>query len=187
MLDRLISIGAGLALAVGFAVAAASPALGAGSCTLTAPATVRVGDQVVITGTGFPAATAVDVNLAVDGGTQDSFSVQSDSAGGLTITLTPEAADVGTTTVSARVGATCSATATFTVVGATGAAPTPASTASANRAAASSGPGAAPRTDAVPVAGIRPAIMSSTAWLLALTCLALGLGSVVVGRRQRDR
>jgi hypothetical protein len=186
MLDRLISIGAGAALAAGFAVMAASPALGAGSCSLSAPATVRVGDQVVITGTGFPAATAVDVDLALDGGTPDSFSVQSDSTGGLTITLTPEAADVGATTVTARAGTTCSATAAFTVIGSTGTAPTPAATASAPG-AASSAPGAAPRTDAVPAMDSRPGGGISTAWLLALTCLALGLGSVAVGRRRRDR
>jgi hypothetical protein len=187
MLDRLVSIGAGGVLVVGLLVATGGQVLAAGSCALSAPATVRVGDQVVIRGTGFPAATAVAVTLTVAGGPPDAFSVQSDPTGGLAITLTPEPADVGATTVTARAPSACSATTTFTVIGEAGAAPTPAATPAASLAAPSTAPSTAPRTDAVAAAARRPGTGDSSAWLLAFICLAIGLGSLAFGRQRQAR
>ena len=187
MLDRLVSIGAGGVLAIGLLASSGGQVLAAGSCALSAPASVRVGDQVVIRGTGFPAATAVDVTLSIAGGSPDALSVQSDPAGGLAITLTPEPADVGTTTVTARAGSACSATTKFTVVGAAGAAPTPEPTPAASLAAPSSAPSTAPRTDAVAVAARLPGTGDPSPWLLALICLGVGLGSLAFGRQRQAR
>ncbi|MBI3748724.1 MAG: hypothetical protein HY262_07755 [Chloroflexi bacterium] len=186
MLARLLSIVSGAALAVGLP-GTAGPGFGAGGCVPNAPSSARVGSPLEIRGTGFPASSAVDVTFVVDGGTPDAFSIQSEATGRLSISLTPEAADEGVTTVTATSGSACSATVTFTVVGPNDPAPTSAPAASQAAAGTSTAPSSAPRTDTVLAASTDAAVGSSAPWLLALGCLAIGIGSLAAARRRRSR
>jgi hypothetical protein len=148
----------------------------AATCTLSAPATVQVGDSLAIVGSGFPASSSVDISISLDGASPDEFAVQSDGAGAFQISLTPESADIGSTTVVATAGATCSARAVYVVSGT--ATPTPAPAASTPPKSSSGGAGGPPRTDTVgadaspqpdvPVGGLSLAILVVVLGLLGL-------------------
>jgi hypothetical protein len=155
----------------------------AADCALNAPASVRVGTTQVITGSGFPASSAVDVELTVEGGNPDALSVQSSQSGAFEITLTPEAIDIGHTTVVAKAGTTCTATVDFTVVGANATLlPEP----TAAPAGGSSGGGKAPRTDsAAALAELRAS--PPTAWIVGILSLLIGIAGVVATRPARGR
>ena len=132
-----IRIVAAPAFAVGLLVSLWVAPAAAADCALSAPSTVKVDAPLAINGSGFPASSIVDIELTVEGGTTDQFSVQSDAAGGFQISLTPEAADAGRTTIVATAGSACSAQVVSTVLG-------PNETPSA------------PRTDAVALPGDGP-------------------------------
>jgi hypothetical protein len=157
----------------------------AATCALSAPATVQVGSPLAILGSGFPVSSSIDVSIGLQGATPDQFAVQSDGAGAFQINLTPEFADVGTTTVLASAGTTCSAQAVFAVTGAT-ASPTPEATAppggSGNDAS-----GAPPRTDVAIVVTDKAANVPSIGWALALLTLLIGLAGALVTRRTGGR
>lgn len=176
-----IALMASLAL-VWAAFIAAAPAAAA-TCALSAPPNVLVGDAVAINGSGFPASTSVDISVSLDGANPDAFAVQSDGVGRFQISLTPETADIGTTTVVATAGATCSATAVY-VVSAT-ATSTPA--ASATPTSSSGGAGSPPRTDTT-VAGGRPQpAVPLGAYILAIMLIALGVAGMLATRRSIRR
>ncbi len=171
----------GLGLLIPFSVVPVTAA----TCALSAPATVHVGDPLAIVGSGFPASSSIDISIGLQDATADQFSVQSDGAGGFTISLTPEPADAGKTTVVATAGTACSAQAVFTVTGAT-ATPTPEATVAPSE----SGPGATshpPRTDTTPTAGRKTLDAPAIGWALALLTLFIGLGGVTLTRRERGR
>jgi hypothetical protein len=171
----------GLALLIPFSVVPVTAA----TCALSAPATVHVGDPLAILGSGFPVSSSIDISIGLQGATPDQFSIQSDEAGAFTISLTPEPADVGETTVLATAGATCSAQAVFTVTGVT-ATPTPKATVAPSE----SGPGATsnpPRTDTTPTAGRKTLDAPAIGWELALLTLFIGLSGVMLTRRERGR
>lgn len=182
-----------------FVLLLAAPAgVAADSCTLIAPATVKVGTPLSINGTGFPANSNVDIALTLEGGTPDEFAVQSDASGAFVISLTPEAADVGTSTIVARAGTVCTAQTTFTV---TGAAPTPAPTPTPARSASPEGTatpsgvvgGATgvdatpPRSDTSEMGGGWSAGTSPTLWAFALLILAIGVGGLAATARSPRR
>jgi hypothetical protein len=153
----------------------------AAECALRAPAYVNVGTALTIEGTGFPASADVDIALSIEGGGSDAFSVQSDAAGALQISLTPEVIDIGVTTATATAGSTCTAQVTYTVLAA-GA--TPPSTTSASTEAGGTGaaPGA-PRTDSAGLDG--PGGGSPGAWLLGSILIVLGGASLFLTRASR--
>ncbi len=156
----------------------------AATCTLNAPATVNVGMPLDIKGADFPASSTIDVSIGLEGATPDEFSVQSDSGGAFTISLTPELSDVGKTTVVATAGSACTAQAVFTVTG-TATTPTPVATPSP-REPAPTAAGRPPRTDTEPrVPGAPNGPM--TTWALALVVLLIGAGGVLTTRRARQR
>ena len=117
----------------------------AAECALTAPATGRVGIVFAVDGSGFPASATIDIELTVEGGNADEFSIQSDPSGAFEISLTPEAVDEGETTIIASAGSTCTAQITFEILGENEPAPTAEPTAEATAAASPD----APRTDVV--------------------------------------
>jgi hypothetical protein len=127
----------------------------------------------------------VDIEISVQDGGSDEFSVQSDATGHLEISLTLETIDLGVTTVRASAGSACSAQTTYTVLAA-GATPPPAP---AEPPSDSSGTGgeSAPRTDAA--LGFPGTIGQSGNWAFGLILIALGgLGHLVTRaprRRQR--
>lgn len=155
----------------------------AAACALNAPDSVDIGSQLIITGSGFPASTNVDVSLTIEGGAPDEFSVRSDASGSLQITLTPEAADAGITTVAATSGADC----TVQVVVAVGVpVPTvsPEPPSGGTDGVTSGGP--APRTDADLASGTTSGA-PSTGWLLASLLLLIGVGGRYATRPVRHR
>jgi hypothetical protein len=135
----------------------------AAECVLTAPAFGRVGSVFAVNGTGFPASATIDIELTVEGGSPDEFSIQSDPSGEFEITLTPEAVDEGETTVIATAGSACKAEVQFDILGENEPAPTPEPTGEAAGATASPSPGA-PRTDVVPGSAV-DASLGQGAWL----------------------
>lgn len=149
----------------------AGPAAAA-DCTLRAPAYVNVGTPITIEGSGFPAASNVDIGFSIEGGASDAFTIQSDASGTIQIALTPEATDVGGTTVQATAGSACTAQVTYTVLAAGETPPPPASA----EPEGTSGTGAeptAPRTDTE--SGIGGDDWSSAApWVLALALVVVG-------------
>ena len=157
----------------------------AATCALSAPATVKVGTPLDIIGSGFPVSSAVDVSIGLEGATPDDLSVQSDGAGAFTISLVPEPADAGTTTVVATAGTSCSARAVINVVG-TAATPTP-GTSPSSPPAGPAASGAAPPTDTAPAAAAQTADSAATGWALALVILLIGAGGVFTTRRTRHR
>ena len=161
----------------------------AGSCALSAPTTVKVGDPLNIVGSGFPASTAIDLVLKVQGKAGDAFSVQSNSSGGIQISLTPEESDAGVTTVTATAGSTCTATVTFTVVGANAPVPTATATggSSGSAAGASAPPSAAPRTDTISVTTGSSGGPSPMLWLLGGLSVVIGAGGLIATRPARSR
>ncbi len=160
----------------------------AAACALSAPASVDIGTILEIDGSGFASDAIVDVSIAIDGGTPDEFSVPADGNGAFVITFTPEAADMGVTTVIASTGADCTAEAVIGVgVGAPAEAPAPAETPASAEGSAGSGAGApAPRTD-----GLEATASSGTSpsrpWLLAGVLFVIGLGGLFVTRPARSR
>jgi hypothetical protein len=157
----------------------------AATCALSAPGTVLVGSPLAILGSGFPASSSIDISIGLEGATADQFAVQSDGAGAFRINLTPEPADVGTTTVVATAGTTCSAQAVFSVTGTT-ASPTPESTAPPGGSGTdASGP--PPRTDAAIIVADKAANVPSSGWALALLTLLIGLSGALLTRRAGRR
>ena len=173
---------AGVAIVVGlFATAWAAPVAAAG-CTLSAPATVVVGSPFSIDGTGFPTSATVDIKLTLDGGTPDAFSIASDATGAFAISLTPELADVGTTTVVAISGSACRAQVRYTT-----ATSMPASPTSAPSALPESSPGQpAPRTDALRSPGRAQPGFEVTTWI-GFLIVVIGACGLVITRRIQDR
>ena len=163
------------------------PVVAAGGCSLEAPYAIRVGNPLNISGSGFPASTTVDVSLTLDGGSPDAFTVDSNGAGVIQFSLTPETADLGHTTVVATAGSTCSATIEFTVVGSNATLP-PEPTATPGDAGAGSGGGdTAPRTDSAGQAPAGPNALPPTAWLIGVLSLLIGIAGLVATRPARGR
>jgi hypothetical protein len=174
LVASILSVGLVTPLVVASATAA--------TCALSAPGTAPIGAPFTIVGSGFPANTNVDVSLAIDGGSPDAFSAQSDAQGALQIVLTPEAADVGTTVVTATAGAGCTAQATYTVGGTGGVvAPAPTEVAVGNTAA---GP---PRTDGSTLVGGQSGTPRSAVWILGIISLLIGIGGYLASRPARAR
>jgi hypothetical protein len=169
----------------GVASVAVSP-VAAATCTLTAPASVSIGSTLTIDGSGFPASTAVDVSITIEGGSPDEFSAQSDATGAFQISLTPEAADAGMTTVVASAGAGCSAQVVVAVGTTTGGGtPEPTEAGAAGAGAEPSG-GQPPTTDGVSASQTAPASSGVAAWL-ALILLSAGIGGLLLTRPARSR
>lgn len=167
-----IVLAGGLALV--WAASLSIAPVAAATCALSAPAAAQVGDSVVVLGSGFPASTNIDIAISLDGASIDAFAVQSDGGGAFQISLTPEAADIGTTSVVATAGTTCSATAVY-VVSAAGP--------SAQPAASPTTAGRPPRTDtAAAAAALRPGL-SAGSLSLGILIIALGLGGLLGARR----
>lgn len=168
------------AFAVGLLVTLWVAPAAAADCALGAPSTVEVGTPLAIDGTGFPASSSVDIKLTIEGGTTDQFAVQSDAAGGFQITLTPEAADAGKTTIVATAGSVCSARVVSTVLSPND---TPSSSAElAGGTAGANGTPSAPRTDAAAAPGEGPGGAPSNAWLLAVLALIIGVTGLIATR-----
>jgi hypothetical protein len=187
MVARRMQVLAGttLVLVAAFAVTTA-PTLAAPACALSAPAYVNVGTPLTIEGAGFPASSPVNITLSIQGGGSDAFSVQSDASGALGIALTPEAVDVGTTTVVATAGATCTAQVTYTVLeaGATPPAEEPAETPAP--AAEPSAPPSAPSTDALHMAG-NSGTPGLNPWAFAIALVVAGYVGLALTRFGRQR
>ncbi len=187
---RIPMVGASLVVSGLLALLAAGPAGAASGCTLTAPATVRVGDPLNVAGKGFPASSDIDVALVVEGGSPDQFTVQSNATGDFQISLTPEEADAGKTTITANAGKVCSATVTLTVLGANDAAPTPTAAPAGSAGGAAGSRGTAPRTDTA--SGPSGPSGSSGGglpimWVLAALSLAIGAVGLIATRPARSR
>lgn len=165
-----ILLGPGIAAGL-LAILLAVPA-SAADCALTAPAAINVGDPLTIEGSGFPASVAVDIELSIDGAAADAFPVQSDSSGSLQITLTPENADIGTTTVVATAGSTCTAEVTYIVVAAGEQLPQPTPEPTPEPATGGTSP-TAPRTDE----STHPGGQAGTGIAAALALLLLTVGA----------
>ena len=171
---RRARILAGSTFVLGLLVSVLVSPVAAATCALSAPPTVKIGTPLAIKGSGFPASSTIDVALTIEGGTPDAFTVTSDAAGAFQISLTPEAADLGKTTVVTTAGSTCSAKVTYTV---TSSAPV----------AAATGKPLAPRTDAAPVPGDRAPGERLDAWLLAVVVVLIGTFGLVATRPRRSR
>lgn len=176
---------AGSTFMLGLLVSAWVSPVAAADCALSAPATVRVGTPLTINGSGFPVSSAIDVTLTIEGGTPDRFTATSNAAGAFRISLTPEKADLGKTTVVATAGSTCSAQVIYTIVSSS---PTATATAAPRASgAAASGRPTAPRTDAAPPAGDRSPGERLDAWLLAIGALVIGAGGLIATGPSRSR
>jgi hypothetical protein len=172
---------AGSAILMSLLAATSAGPAAAADCALSAPAYVNVGSPLTIEGTGFPASTSVDISFSIDGSASDAFSVQSSPAGVLEIALTPEDADIGVTTVKAKAGSACTASATYAVLAA---GQTPAAS---PKAAASSSPRTgpkAPRTDAED-AVVPTGWSGGTPLGLALALVAVGAAGLWLTRSAR--
>jgi hypothetical protein len=161
---------------VGVMAASASPV--AAACALSAPASVNIGAPLAINGSGYPASTAVDVSITVDGGAPDEFTVQSDANGTFQISLTPEASDAGLTTVVATTGAACTAQA---VIGVGVPAPTEAPGPAEPEAVAP------PRTDALAAVPASTSAARGLPWLMAVALFVLGVVGLYATRPARSR
>lgn len=153
----------------------------AAACALSAPPTVAIGSPLAIEGSGFPASATVDVSLTIEAGAPDEFTVESDATGSFSINLTPEAADVGVTTIAATAGTDCAAQ---VVVGV--GVPAPSETAEATDAPAGAGV-APPRTDTGDAVSETDPDTSSMLWLVAGLLVGLGIGGLYATRPARDR
>ena len=174
---------AGSTFMLGLLVSAWVSPVAAADCALSAPATIRVGTPLTINGSGFPVSSAIDVTLTIEGGTPDRFTATSNAAGAFRISLTPEKADLGKTTVVATAGSTCGAQVIYTIVSS----PPTATAAPRASGAAASGRPTAPRTDAAPPAGDRSPGERLDAWLLAIGALVIGAGGLIATRPRRGR
>lgn len=152
----------------------------AATCTLDAPTTVDIGSPLTINGSGFPASATVDVSLTIEGGSPDTFSVQADASGAFTISLTPEAADLGVTTIVATAGANCTAQ-VLVGVG------VPAPSETTEPTAAAVGAGAAPRTDMGDALAEPDPGSSSMLWLVAGLLFGIGISGLYATRPARNR
>jgi hypothetical protein len=141
----------------------------AAACALSAPDYVNVGTELTIEGSGFPASTGVDIAFSIEGGAADAFTAQSDASGGLLIAFTPEAVDVGATTVTATAGSTCTAEVAYTVLAAGEAPPSEPEPEATDEAVSQP---TAPRTDSV--ATSHAAGTANAGWLLAIALVAIG-------------
>lgn len=177
-----ILVGAAITLSV-LATAWAVPVAGAVTCTLSAPTYVNVGTPLSISGSGFPASSAVDVTFSIDGKESDAFTVQSDASGGLQIALTPEAIDIGVTTVDATAGSSCTAQVVYTVLP-LGATPPP--TTEPEPSSGTGAEAAAPPTDMAPPGSSEPA-ESPDPWFLGFGLLAAGGIGLLLTRRAERR
>jgi hypothetical protein len=158
----------------------AGPAAGA-ECSLSAPSYVNVGTPVTIEGEGFPASSDIDISVSIEGGASDAFSIQSNAGGTLAIALTPEAIDIGVTTIAATAGSVCTAQVTYTVL-ASGQTPPPA-TPTPDDSALGSAPGA-PQTDANEPGGIAEG-QGTPPWMLALWLVGAGIAGLLLTRSTR--
>lgn len=150
----------------------------AATCAMTAPGTAEIGTPIAIEGSGFPASTGIDVSLAIEGGATDNFTVQSDASGAFLISLTPESADVGKTTVAAIAGTTCSAQVEYTVLGA--------GETIAPTAAPAAGGATAPHTDATSTR--RGTVeLPLTALVIGILSFVIGTGGVIATRQAKRR
>ncbi len=174
-----ILLGPGIAAAL-LAMLLAAP-VAAAECALTAPAAVNVGNPLTIEGAGFPASTSVDIELSIDGTAVDSFTQQSDASGNLSISLTPEDADLGTTRVVATAGSTCTAEVTYVVLAAGETLP-PTAEPEGNAGASPT----APRTDASGITDGTKVTNGITA-ALAIVLLAIGAAGLVSTRSRHNR
>lgn len=190
-------LGLGLLIPLSFVPAAAA------TCALSVPATGQVGTPLAIVGSGFPASSSLDISIGLEGATPDQFAVQSDGAGAFQISLTPEPADAGKTTVVATAGTTCSAQAVFTVTGATStpdatpdATPTakPTATRSANpnpssppRGAAAGSTDAPPQTDIATTSAGRMTDNPAISWAFAVLMILIGISGLLITRRTVGR
>lgn len=161
----------------------AGPAAAA-DCALSAPAYANVGSSLTISGSGFPASTAVDIEFSIQATASDAFAVQSDSLGAFEIALTPEGIDIGVTTIQATAGSTCTVQATYTVLAA-GETPPPAATQEPAAPGTGAGP-TPPRTDAV-AATEDGGWSGATPWVLALVLVVVGSGSLLWTRSPRQQ
>lgn len=175
----ILGLGLLIQLSVGPAAAA--------TCALSAPATAKVGTPLAIIGSGFPASASIDVSIELDGAMPDQFAVQSDPAGAFQISLTPEPADVGKTTLKATAGSTCSAQAVFNVIEANATAtPKPAATTPASGSGAG-GRANAPRTDAVSGSLHHSGDRPWSGWPMATLMIVLGACGLIATRRNASR
>ena len=174
---RRARILAGSTFVLGLLVSVLVSPVAAATCALSAPPTVKIGTPLAIKGSGFPASSTIDVALTIEGGTPDAFTVTSDAAGAFQISLTPEAADLGKTTVVTTAGSTCSAKVTYAVISSAPVAPV---------AAATSRP-VAPHTDAVSLPGDRGPGERLDAWSLAVVVVVIGTLGLVATRPRRSR
>lgn len=183
MVTRRTRVLAGTTLLLAVLAVTGAPTVAAADCTLSAPEYVNVGTELSIEGSGFPASTSIDVDLAIEGGASDAFSVQSDANGSLQIALVPEDIDIGVTTVQATAGRTCTASVTYTVLAA-GATPPPAPSETPESGTGGAPP--APLTDAGAGSGAdSPA--TSLPWILALLLAGAGSAGLVLTRSPRRR
>jgi hypothetical protein len=180
---RRYAILSGLALAIGIGWATASVVAAAGTCSLSAPSSVRVGELLEVEGFGFPASSSVAITFTVGGKQTDSLTLQANSDGGLHLSFTPEAADAGATTIAARAGSACSASVVVSILGPNDTAPPVASPAGGTDAARGSTPSRAPTTDAVAGDPARPE--TPLALPLAFLLLAIGLAGRLIARPRR--
>ena len=111
------------------------------------------------------------------------FAVQSDGTGGFQINLTPETADIGTTTVVATAGATCSATAVYVVSATAATAPA----ASATPTSSSRVAGGPPRTDTSGTGGVPQPAVPLAGYILAIMLIALGAAGLLATKRSARR
>lgn len=182
MVTRRTRILAGTTLLLAVLAVTGAPTVAAADCALSAPEYVNVGTELAIEGSGFPASTSIDVDLAIEGGASDAFSVQSDANGSLQIALVPEDIDIGVTTVQATAGSTCTASVTYTVLAA-GATPPPAPTEEPGSATASEP--TAPRTDMG--SGMGGGGSAGLPWILGLTLVGAGSAGLYLTRSPRRR
>lgn len=152
----------------------------AATCTLTAPASVAIGSTLTISASGFPASTAVDISITIEGKTPDTFTTQSNAAGTFELNLQPEPSDQGLTTVVATSGADCTAQVEI-AVGTTASTPKP----TRDSGVAAGGEAPPPTTDAAPA--LTGTTGQGTAIWLGLVLLALGLGGLIASKPVRSR
>lgn len=175
---RLRALVSSILVSSGFILLTVGPGAAA-TCTLTAPASVAIGSDLTISASGFPASSAVDISITIEGKTPDTFTTQSDAAGTFEINLQLEASDKGLTTVVASAGAGCKAQVEV-AVGTTVSTPEP-----TTDSGVAAGGGAPPTTDAA------PALTGSTgpgsAIWLGLLLLAIGIGGLIVSKPVRSR
>jgi hypothetical protein len=182
MVTRRTRVLAGMTFLLAVVVMIGAPTVAAADCTLSAPAYINVGTGLAIEGSGFPASTSVDVNLTIEGGASDAFSVESDADGALQIAMIPEDIDIGVTTVQATAGTACTASVTYTVLAA-GATPPPAPTETPG--AATGGEPTVPSTDTDGWAGSDGS--TGLMWVLALVLVGGGIAGLFLTRSPRQR